>query len=223
MAKCYNLDGKEDSELKPCDPTAKISTCCRPTDFCLSNGLCLGGGGNNGYSQQGCTSQKWDSPCQSYCSDSIASFGDGFHYLQQCSGFDANARNLFCCGGDYGCCNNTDTIVTGIKKYTAISRAGAPTSTAASGTVTVTATATSPADDSNNSTKKTDNSKVVAVGAGVGASLGIALLATIGALVWQIRKQKKYTAVHAPAPQQHVYSGQPKYEPQQQHPAELAT
>lgn len=71
MAKCYNLDGKEDSELKPCDPTAKISTCCRPTDFCLSNGLCLGGGGNNGYSQQGCTSQKWDSPCQSYCSDSI--------------------------------------------------------------------------------------------------------------------------------------------------------
>ncbi len=70
-AKCYKADGSEDSEMKPCDPTAKISTCCRPSDFCLSNGLCLGGGGNNGFSQQGCTAQKWDFPCQSYCSDSI--------------------------------------------------------------------------------------------------------------------------------------------------------
>lgn len=155
--------------------------------------------------------------------DLSARFGDGFHYLQQCSGFDSTASNLFCCGGDYSCCNNTDTYVRGIKKFTAVSRAGAPTSAAASGTVTVTATATVPADGNNNASKKTDNSKVVAVGAGVGASLGVALLAAIGALVWQIRKQKKYTAVHSPAPQQHVYSGQPKYEPPQQHPAELAT
>ncbi|ATY59836.1 hypothetical protein A9K55_006925 [Cordyceps militaris] len=223
-AACYKPDGTEDNEMKPCDPTAKISTCCRPTDFCLSNGLCLGGGGNNGFSQQGCTAQKWDFPCQSYCSDNIARFSDGFHYLSQCSGFDSTASNLFCCGGDYSCCNRTDTFVRGIKKFTAMSRAGAgPTSSAAGGTVTVTVTptATPPGEGGNNT--KTDNSKIVAVGAGVGASLGIALLAAIGALVWQIRKQKKYMAVNAAAPQQHVYSGQPKFEPPQQHPAELAT
>ncbi|TQV90358.1 hypothetical protein IF1G_10994 [Cordyceps javanica] len=224
MAKCYKPDGTEDSEMKPCDPTAKISTCCRPTDFCLSNGLCLGGGGNNGFSQQGCTAQKWDFPCQSYCSDSMARFSDGFHYLQQCSGFDRTASNLFCCGGDYSCCNNTDNFVSGIKKFTTMSRAGGATASATSGTVTVTVTPTSIVDDKNSSSssKNADNSKVVAVGAGVGASLGVALLAAVGALVWQIRKQKRYTAVHSPAPQ-HVYSGQPKYEPQQQHPAELAT
>lgn len=68
--KCYKLNGTEDTEMKPCDPTAKVSTCCRPTDYCLSNGLCLGGGGNNGYMQQGCTDDKWNFPCQSYCSDS---------------------------------------------------------------------------------------------------------------------------------------------------------
>ncbi|KAM3502653.1 hypothetical protein MY11210_009001 [Beauveria gryllotalpidicola] len=180
MAKCYKPNGSEDSEMKPCDPTAKITR-----------------------------------------------FSDGFHYLSQCSGFDSTASNLFCCGGDYSCCNNTDTFVRGIKKFTTMSRAGGgPTSSVTGGgTVTVTVTPTSTADDKdNNSTiKKTDNSRVVAVGAGVGASLGVALLAAVGALVWQIRKQKKYTAMHTPAQQQHLYSGQPKHEHQQQHPAELAT
>lgn len=102
-----------------------------------------------------------------------------------------------------------------------MSRAGESATTATSGVTTVTVTTTASAND--DGSDKTDNSKVVAVGAGVGASLGIALLAAVGALIWQIRKQKKYTAVHVPAPQQHVYSGQPKYEPQpqQEHPAEL--
>ncbi|KAJ3498137.1 hypothetical protein NLG97_g1361 [Lecanicillium saksenae] len=211
--KCYKLDGTLDTEMKPCDPTAKVSTCCRPDDFCLSNGLCLGGGGNNGFSQQGCTDSKWNFPCQSYCSDSQARFSDGYHYLEKCSGFDAAGENLFCCGGDYGCCNNTDLIVRGIKRFTAMSRAGAPTSTATGGTtVTVTATPTGDANNNNNNgTSKTDNSKIVAVGAGVGASLGVALLVAVGALVWQIRKQKKYMAVNAPAQQQHVYSGHPNF------------
>lgn len=68
---CYKPDGTPDPEMKPCDPTAKVSTCCRPDDFCLSNGLCLGGGGNNGFSQQGCTKEKWDFPCQQLCTDQM--------------------------------------------------------------------------------------------------------------------------------------------------------
>lgn len=72
LATCYMLNGEVDAEMRPCDPSAEVSTCCRPTDLCLSNGLCLGGGGNNGYSQQGCTSSSWDSPCHIYCSKSIS-------------------------------------------------------------------------------------------------------------------------------------------------------
>lgn len=72
MAKCYRMSGEEDPEMLPCDPTAKVSYCCRKNDFCLSNGLCMGGGdgGNNGFAQQGCTAQKWDElPCQKLCTD----------------------------------------------------------------------------------------------------------------------------------------------------------
>ena len=66
-ATCYNYEGKEMPNIYACDATAKVSPCCGSNDFCLSNGLCLDAGGNNGFTQQGCTSKNWDFPCQQYC------------------------------------------------------------------------------------------------------------------------------------------------------------
>lgn len=38
---CFNLLGQEDDSLRPCDPSAEVSACCRKDDICLSSGLCM--------------------------------------------------------------------------------------------------------------------------------------------------------------------------------------
>lgn len=161
---------------------------------------------------------------------------DGLHYIQLCSGFDASAENLLCCGGDYTCCKNTDRFIKSVPKFSSVFRAGMtePTGSDKPATVTITATATPTAgggggggDASSSSSGDSNNSKVVAVGAGVGASLGVALIGVVSLLLWQMRKQKRYRAVAetpgTPAPE-HVYSGVPKPQPEtqpQQYPTEL--
>lgn len=62
-------------DLYPCDATAEVSPCCSGLDFCLSNGLCLDAGSNNGFTQQGCTSKGWDFPCRQYCPNSAGKAG----------------------------------------------------------------------------------------------------------------------------------------------------
>lgn len=74
-ATCYDYDGKEMKDVFPCDATADVSQCCSKNDFCLSNGLCLDAGSNNGFTQQGCTSKGWDFPCQKYCRDNAGMAG----------------------------------------------------------------------------------------------------------------------------------------------------
>lgn len=73
-ATCYSYEGKE-LDMYPCDATAKISPCCGSNDYCLSNGLCLNAGGNNAYTQQGCTDKGWGFPCQKYCPGSTGKNG----------------------------------------------------------------------------------------------------------------------------------------------------
>ena len=67
MAVCFLPNGTVNTNLVPCDPGSEVSTCCSTVDFCLSNGLCMDAGGNNGLTIQGCTAQNWGSPCNLHC------------------------------------------------------------------------------------------------------------------------------------------------------------
>lgn len=71
---CYKKDGsiqqEQDKKWRPCDPTANISNCCSENDWCMSNGLCLNGISNQYFSEQGCSSSNWESPCRDICSKS---------------------------------------------------------------------------------------------------------------------------------------------------------
>lgn len=53
------------------DPNADVSHCCTLVDECLSNGLCVKGGGETTgvkYERGACTDQGWDHPsCPSDC------------------------------------------------------------------------------------------------------------------------------------------------------------
>jgi hypothetical protein len=69
-ATCYNNEGTYDSSAQVCNSTAAVSTCCNSGDYCMSNGICLGGGGNNLFVLGGCTDQNWSSPCVKYCTGS---------------------------------------------------------------------------------------------------------------------------------------------------------
>jgi hypothetical protein len=69
---CYDTDGSIHAEIPSfnqtaCDPSAAVSSCCDVEDYCLSNGLCFGQGGDNLLSFQGCTDSKWASPCFNPC------------------------------------------------------------------------------------------------------------------------------------------------------------
>ncbi|OIW32598.1 hypothetical protein CONLIGDRAFT_630271 [Coniochaeta ligniaria NRRL 30616] len=66
-ASCYTPSGNASTTLIPCNPGDPVSHCCSESDFCLSNGLCLNAGGNNGYSVQGCTDKNWGAPCDMRC------------------------------------------------------------------------------------------------------------------------------------------------------------
>ena len=67
-ATCYKVDGTPQPLFQPCNPEAKISSCCNSIDFCMSNGLCMDAGSfNNLASVQGCTDKGWGAPCFRPC------------------------------------------------------------------------------------------------------------------------------------------------------------
>lgn len=136
-------------------------------------------------------------------------------YLQLCSGLNG-VDNPFCCGQDYTCCGIKANVITTIPLWETLSRPGGiewtqqansltktsppVTSTGTtntqitSGTSSLTSTPspTSPAFQTDNTGAPTAgdaDKKTLAVGAGVGVPLGVALVAALGFLGWQLRKQ----------------------------------
>ncbi|KAH7024605.1 uncharacterized protein B0I36DRAFT_163120 [Microdochium trichocladiopsis] len=73
-AACYDRGGKLRESWVACNPDQPTSSCCSSSDFCMSNGLCLNAGGNQAYTQQGCTDKKWGPPCTFYCRESFCIF-----------------------------------------------------------------------------------------------------------------------------------------------------
>jgi hypothetical protein len=68
-ATCYYTDGSIATAFNQtaCDPSALVSACCDPVDYCLSNGLCFDAGSNNLLAVEGCTDPHWSAPCHAYC------------------------------------------------------------------------------------------------------------------------------------------------------------
>ncbi|KAJ6784698.1 hypothetical protein PWT90_00441 [Aphanocladium album] len=159
-ATCYSYEGKA-LPMSPCDGSGSISPCCGDNDFCLSNGLCLNAGGNNAYSQQGCTDKDWKPPCKKHCPGNVGKFGMKFCLMVPV--YERWAQGVATSSTGSATASKTETMST-------------PTSMGSS----------KPESHGPNST----SDKSVAIGAGVGIPLGVALLAVIGVLIWQIRKRQ---------------------------------
>ena len=66
---CYYPDGKSIATDIPCDPNAPASSCCGKDSFCLTDGLCYGGGI---VTRGSCTDKTWNSAaCAAYCTDGM--------------------------------------------------------------------------------------------------------------------------------------------------------
>ncbi|KAI1504097.1 hypothetical protein F5X99DRAFT_373433 [Biscogniauxia marginata] len=193
----------------PCNENAEVSACCSQDDYCLSNGLCLiqNAGSGNRYviSQEGCTDPDWPEPCGNFC-DGKSDDPNGYMFPWQCP------DESWCCGTkDETCCDTADHFfpiaeITGIQppvarlataisstsatSITSITSASTPTGTALSSTSTDRASASAsetavacPATSSDNSTRD------LAIGLGVGLPLGLAIIAAMSFLGFQVRKK----------------------------------
>ena len=69
---CYFPDGSVSTDDAPCRASSsdQPSPCCKPTDVCLDNALCLAQSGPEGVSRGSCTDKTWQSSeCPQYCQD----------------------------------------------------------------------------------------------------------------------------------------------------------
>lgn len=199
---CYDYNGNVYAGQWPCNPDQTVSSCCSYPDYCLNNGLCLDAGGNNFYSQQGCTDPAYGDSCNRRCSidNSDGSQHGSYYLLWLCAG-DVGA---YCCGPDSSCCFNSTVEQTTLGKYTIVTRPPGVSSAAVSATTTTlastatnmmtttllnTATKTaSAAAKTITATAKTSNN----FGAGIGTGLGVAVFTTTvaGGLGYWFGKRK---------------------------------
>ncbi|KXS95588.1 hypothetical protein AC578_3258 [Pseudocercospora eumusae] len=240
---CYFPDGskaRESDDLRPCNPSSSgHSACCLKTGLCMSNGLCFQQSGwGNRIARSGCTDATWNDPaCASVCARTRRDGALTLYLAQE----DEDGLGRFCCGMNFdestGLCNGTNDAggtykplpVTGAQILLPNSTTPlgdleeAATTSDDSSETTSSASTQTPATTSSTSAcaagGSSDNS-VVAVGAGVGASLGVAFLVASGLFFWQWRKNKHLssqlsqmqtgTGEHQPYDNGH-FAGPPSY------------
>ncbi|KAG8166477.1 hypothetical protein KVR01_002166 [Diaporthe batatas] len=258
QAACYNVDGSEqnDQSFTACDPGAGVSACCANnkgsrSDLCLSSGLCYAQDGNfrGLLYMNGCTDESGSaSECPHFCPDQTTNFNGGSPVkswnVLQCN------KGVFCCrmtSDTENCCSNSSALVTSdigtllvaATATTTISAAtGAATTTSAAGTAqasdgdgatsTLTLPSSSSAPSSESEACPRDNTAVV--GGAVGGVLGAALLASLGALMFVVKRRKddspaspQYPAypqssAYPPVHGYHVKPDQQNYPPAQELP-----
>ncbi|KAL3476222.1 hypothetical protein BJX99DRAFT_228420 [Aspergillus californicus] len=172
-ATCYAPDGTAvtDTKYAPCIAIlGEFSMCCRLNDTnpdqCYSNGLCYN---DNEYWRDYCTDQTWSSPnCLSNTTCDAANGGSS----------NGTARLNICPDGSY-CCGTNNDCCTPAGEFTLKATLVAMSSNSSS-TAIITAGGSKVGED-----------RTVAVGAGVGVSLGVLALAMLGAgFLWGRRKRK---------------------------------
>ncbi|KAI1631492.1 hypothetical protein F4809DRAFT_657898 [Biscogniauxia mediterranea] len=195
---CYSRDGSLMAFWVPCNSTDGIGFCCSSGDFCLSNGLCLGGQFDQGWSVQGCTDRAWRVPCVDWC-ERFPPTND-LLFIDLCD----RKANQYCCGG--GCCNDEEPLMFKRPIATSIwrpevtftipegtSSIWGPDSTT-TGTETSTGTSTAAAtpvitESCPSRQEQTPNGVVLSVGLGVGVPLTLALV-VMSFLLWRQRSRR---------------------------------
>lgn len=192
---CYMPDKKTTAVVDiPCT-NATYSACCPPDSYCLQNGLCLT---NLTLSRGSCTDQTWTSPiCAQYCQDYTSNrnttispcqmdsnplFSCGFNNCSK-SNFSVPIRNVSIVLRDYQAAGLGFVALTDLPTMTATSTWTKSTSMMGP---------TSTAEASFPMTECSSNSgKVTAVGAGIGVSFGVALIAALVLFGLERRKARR--------------------------------
>ncbi|KAL6234974.1 hypothetical protein BDW75DRAFT_230672 [Aspergillus navahoensis] len=171
---CYFPDGSLADGYTPCSSGSSGLPCCKPDSVCLTNGYCMGVPSTR---MNACSIVLYSNVEGNawYCANSIV----------------ANSST------SVGCANNLDPFQIPLGKIVLNKAALANTSCSAEPTATVTIGAASssscPTDsasvaDTSISNCGTGDSRTVAVGAGVGVSLGVLSLVS---LIWAVYERRK--------------------------------
>ncbi|CZR56102.1 uncharacterized protein PAC_05990 [Phialocephala subalpina] len=197
---CYFSDGTAADGYSACNNNTEHSGCCRlyqtngtPVDLCTTNGLCLGRNGvwNGFFFQSGCTDPTWQSSnCPHACPalDSPES-----NVVQPCN---ASSGGLWCCRADGtdDCCGSAKALAIGqlilptsLSSSTSSSSSSSPISTSTTQAIPPNSNSTlSPSTScAPSSTASGPKPQVSTATIGIGASLGVAFLVTLGMLGWR--------------------------------------
>lgn len=196
----YSKIRTDDGDWVPCDSSKSVSHCCSSKDYCLDNGLCLDAGANNYFSIQGCTDPSWPagSPCvtspqckknlrksfpvhRSCAVTKTCALEDEYSFAFPCR-MATNSSFYYCCGQTADCCTNAtepDLLV-----FAGVTDINRPT-VLPDGTSSGQATATP------DSGAQADSTRNLAIGAGVGGGVGLAVIAALVFFGCQMRKARK--------------------------------
>ncbi|EON69515.1 hypothetical protein W97_08775 [Coniosporium apollinis CBS 100218] len=196
---CYWPNGDPAPGYVACNPQESYSMCCRGDSLaaCLSTGLCIWLQ-DFSIDRGACTDRDWSS---NWCSPTCRDTPDDEHAdVTPC----ANNPATYCCANGTSGIVAEDVILpnsmfASVYMPPAVSTGSATSSllstpsSLAPSVVTTTAASTA--------RLASDTCHEVAIGAGVGATLGIAFLAALGLYFWERRRAKAYkSAVSHPEP-----------------------
>ncbi|KAL4964316.1 uncharacterized protein BDV14DRAFT_201088 [Aspergillus stella-maris] len=203
------------------DPTSHSPCCAKGTDTCLTSGLCQSSNGL--IFETGCTDPTWESvACPSLCPDQSTNWkgkGSG----NWTNGTEREYWQVMVCSSGVVCCRGSsgDESCCGDDRVEVEFDVGSPVQSTKTRTVTSTTTSTATSTESVNVAGETcgvdftgsgqedsaDGATEVAepssseckgrettIGAAVGALLGGALVATLGAIWFLLQRQKKLVA-----------------------------
>ncbi|KAJ5969610.1 hypothetical protein N7501_005858 [Penicillium viridicatum] len=212
---CYYPNGDISTDT-PCFPDGDVSHCCASSSICLKNKLCLSLKKPYHLSRGSCTDQDWRSGnCPNICKDAQQGAGAAIVPLNT-----TGSESTFCCNSLF--VNSTsDEMICGYVKgspqqplTTIVDGAAIPGVAALSNLVKDSNDTSSVVSNDANTTTRSgpyitgNDSKDVAIGAGVGVPLGVIALISIGWALWERRKRKRLSF----PPVQPVQSLQP-YQP----------
>ncbi|PHH88464.1 hypothetical protein CDD83_7501 [Cordyceps sp. RAO-2017] len=206
---CYWIDGTpSDDSQQPCNPNDEHSACCainkNNPDICLSSGLCYAqdSGFEGMIYSNGCTDKTgMAAACPHICPDRTNSWKGG-PVINSYNVLQCNAGSKFCCRkatDSENCCGNESAAISVNVGQLRLSTKTTTTTVGAGATATVTPASCEAASSNKSQTGQCPKDNSAVVGGAVGGVLGVALLASLGALaVVCLRKPKEYHTYHGP-------------------------
>lgn len=186
---CYYPNHQPATGTYPCS-AADVTHCCGSSAICLSNGYCMDLAQPFTLSRGGCTSDTWAAGCPTECSQSI--FASGGSSIVNIFYNSTTGVSDYCCGTPIAASDGSTVCQYNQPSFTLPQASILPgyaalegyTNTASSGNTSTSPTATASTSTSNSA----DNSRDIALGAGLGIPLG---LIALGSLVWGYYERRR--------------------------------